>query len=119
MNPKSKYNKYFQWSMQKKLSYRKKEHLKQTMVPKKIVDQCNQKGIIYPSEIKDWKKFELNNLEIFLNVLFGKHNQEEIRQAYISKYKSERKNEVTLSMISDDKKWHYITVTKQSPDLEE
>ena len=41
MNPKSKYNKYFQWSMQKKLSYRMKEHLKQTMVPKKIVDQCN------------------------------------------------------------------------------
>ena len=51
--------------------------------------------------------------------MFGKHNQEEIRQAYISKYKSERKNEVTLSMITDDKKWHYITVKKQSTYLEE
>ena len=50
------------------------------------------------------EKFESSNLEISPNILFVVHIQEEIRQVYFSKNESERKNEVTLSMITDGKK---------------
>ena len=34
---------------------------------------------------KDWKKFELNNNEIALNILYAPHNTEKINIAYKSK----------------------------------
>ena len=39
------------------------------------------------------------------------YNTKEIRVAYKSKYNSKRKNQVILLMITDGKKWHYLTVT--------
>ena len=37
-------------------------------------------------------------------------NTEQIRSAYVSKYKSNRGNQVILLMITDNKKWHYLAV---------
>ena len=42
------------------------------------------------------------------------YNAEEIRHAYKSKYDLKRENQVILLMITDDKKWHYLTVKKLS-----
>ena len=42
------------------------------------------------------------------------HNIKEIRHAYKSKYNLERENKVILLMITDGKKWHYLTVKKFS-----
>ena len=53
---------------------------------------------------EDWKKFEVNNKEIALNILFAPHNKEEIWPAYISKYNHKRKIQVILLMITDDGK---------------
>ena len=53
---------------------------------KPFVDQYNWKKISFPSNKKDWKKFELNNKSIALNILFVSHNSEEIRNAHKSKY---------------------------------
>ena len=50
---------------------------------------------------KDWKKFELNNKSIALNILNVPYNTKEIRNAYKSKYNLERKNKVILLMITD------------------
>ena len=50
---------------------------------------------------KDWKKFELNNKSIALNILKVPYNTKEIRNAYKSKYNLERKNKVILLMITD------------------
>ena len=51
-----------------------------------------------------------NNKTIVLNILFVPYNSEEIRHAYISKRNSTHENQVILSMISDNEKWHYLNV---------
>ena len=38
------------------------------------------------------------------------HDTEKIRHAYKSKYNLNRKNQVTLLMITDGEKWHYLAV---------
>ena len=42
------------------------------------------------------------------------HNTEEIRLAYASKHNTKRKNQVILLIITDDEKWHYLSVKKLS-----
>ena len=37
-----------------------------------FISEYNCKGINFPSEINDWKKFEKNNVTIALNVLHAK-----------------------------------------------
>ena len=78
---------------------------------KPYINQYNWKGIKFPSDKENWKKFEQNNKEIALNILFVLHNKKEIEQAYISKYNYKRKKQLILLMITDDgKKWHYLAV---------
>ena len=78
---------------------------------KPYINQYNWKGIKFPSDKEDWKKFEQNNKEIALNVLFVPHNKKEIELAYTSKYNYKRKKQVILLMITDDgKRWHYLAV---------
>ena len=50
------------------------------------IDKYNWKRIEFPAGPKDWKKFEQNNEEIALNVLFVPRNTETIRVAYRSEY---------------------------------
>ena len=61
---------------------------------------------------KDWKKFELNNKSIALNILYVPYKTKEIRHAYKSKYNLEHENQVILLMITDGEKWHYLAVKK-------
>ena len=42
------------------------------------------------------------------------HNTEKIRHAYKSKYNVKRENQVILLIITDGKKWHYLTVKSLS-----
>ena len=82
---------------------------------KPYINQYNWKDIKFPSDKEDWKKFEQNNKEIALNILFVPTNNEEIRPAYISKYNHKRKNQVILLMITDDgERWHYLAVRSLS-----
>ena len=52
---------------------------------KPYINQYNWKDIKFSSDKEDWKKFEQNNKEIALNVLFVPHNKKEIEIAYKSK----------------------------------
>ena len=81
---------------------------------KPFIDQYNWKEIDFPSHSKDWKKFEQNNKTIALNILFVPHNTEKIRLAYKSKHNFKRENQVILLMITDGKKFHYLTVKSLS-----
>ena len=54
------------------------------------------------SDREDWKKFEENNKEIALNILFVPHNKKELEPAYTSKYNYKHKKQVILLMITDD-----------------
>ena len=81
---------------------------------KLFIGQYNWKDISFPSRKKDMKKFESNNKSIALNILYVAHNTKEIRHTYKSKYILEQENQVILLMITDDKKWYYLTVEKLS-----
>ena len=39
-----------------------------------FIDRYNWEDIKFPSQLKDWKKFEQNNKIIALNILFVPHN---------------------------------------------
>ena len=81
------------------------------------INQYKWKDIKFPLDKEDWKKFEQNNKEIALNVLFVPHNKKEIEPAYTSKYNYKRKKQVILLMITDDNnRWHYLAV-KSLPTL--
>ena len=82
---------------------------------KPFIDQYNQKGIEFPSQSKDQKKFEQNNKTIAVNTLFVPYNTKQIRQAYISKYNHEWDNQIILLMITTDNEiWHNLSVKSLS-----
>ena len=58
--------------------------------------------------------FEQNNKTIALNILFVPHNVKKIRLAYKSKHNFMRENQVVLLMVTEGKKWHYLTVKRVS-----
>ena len=49
---------------------------------KPFINQYDWKGINFPSQKEDWKKFESNNKSIALNILFVPYNTEGIVRAY-------------------------------------
>ena len=69
---------------------------------KPYINKYNWKDIKFPSDKEDWKKFEQNNKEIALNILFVPHNKKEIEPAYTSKYNYTRKKQVILLMITNN-----------------
>ena len=81
---------------------------------KPYINKYNWEGIEFPTGGKDWKKIEQNNKTIALNVLYIPHNTKTISVAYRSEYNNKRKKQVTLLMITDGKKWHYLAVTNLS-----
>ena len=106
----------FENALNDSLDYQKiKRHLQKISKLKPYINQYNWKGIKFPSDKEDWKKFEQNNKEIALNVLFVPHNKKEIELAYTSKYNYKHKKQVILLMITDDgKRWHYLAVRSLS-----
>ena len=73
----------------------------------------------FPSNKKDWKKFEKDNKTVAHNILYVSHNTEEIIYAHKSKHNLKRRNQVILLMIIHDEKWHYVAVKKLSALLRE
>ena len=67
--------------------------------------------INFPSEQKDWNKFEKNNKDVSLNVLSARHSKKKINIIRVSKFNRNGKHQVILLMITDEnKKWHYVAV---------
>ena len=115
INPKNKDDKCFQYALTVALNYEKNKKDPQRMSKiKSFIDQCDWKEIDFPSQGKDWKKFESNNKSIALNILYVPHNTEKIRHAYKSKYNLIRENQVIHLMITDGEKWHYLTIKSLS-----
>ena len=68
------------------------------------------KGIKYPSEKNERRKFQKHNLAITLNVLHAK--REKLNPVYVSKHNSNREKQVILLMIPNEEKLHYLAVKK-------
>ena len=62
-----------------------------------FINKHNWEEIKHLSGKNDWGKFEKNNFNVTLNVLYVKEMR--ICPAYISKYESSRKEQITLLMI--------------------
>ena len=77
---------------------------------KPLTDHNNWKEISFPLLKEHWKKFEVSNKSIALNILYVLYNTEEIILSYKSKYNTKRKNQVILLMITHGEKWHYLAV---------
>ena len=106
----------FQNALNDSLDYQTiKTHPERISKLKPYINQYNWKDIKFPSDKEDWKKFEQNNKEIALNILFVLHNKKEISHAYISKYNHKCEKQVILLVITDDgKRWHYLAVASLS-----
>ena len=104
-----------QYTLTVVLNYQKiKKYLQRISKIKPFINQYNWKKVDFLSEQKDWKKFELNNKSIALNILFLPYNTEKIRLAYKSKCNFKGENQVILLMITDGKEWHYLAVKSLS-----
>ena len=92
----------FQYSMTVALNYDEiKKHHQRVNKVKPFVNKYDWNEINFPSHVGDWKKFEVNNKSIALNVVYVPEGEKTIRHAYKSKYNLTRENQVILLMISD------------------
>ena len=75
------------------------------------IPKYNWDYIDFPASIPDYKIFEKNNEDIALNTPYFPYNEQEIRPEYISNYNFDRKNQVALLKITDDKgTWHFLSL---------
>ena len=76
-----------------------------------FIPKYNWDDIDFPAGRKEWKTFERNNKDRALNILSLPNNIETIKIQYRSKYNDERKNQVALLMITDNKRnYHYLAL---------
>ena len=115
INPKNNDNKCFQYAITLALNSDKIDRNPQGISKiKPFIENYNWKDIDFPSRRKDWNKFELNNNNIALNILYVPFNTRKIEIAYKSKYKLTREKQIILLMISNGEKWHYLAVKSLS-----
>ena len=115
INPKStKDNNCFQYAIIAALNHHNiNNHPERISKLKPFIDNYNWKDIEFPSNSKDWRKFECDNKTIALNIFYVPYKKKtsendsdydgtkQIRPVYISKHNKERDNRVNLLMIND------------------
>ena len=115
INPKNNDYKCFQYTITLALNYDKIDRNPQRISKiKSFIENYNWKDIDFPSRRKDWNKFELNNNNIALNILYVPFNTKKIEIAYKSKYNLTREKQIILLTISNGEKWHYLVVKSLS-----
>ena len=114
INPTNKDNKCFQYAATLALNIDNIDnHLERISKVIPFINQYDWKDIEFPLTSKDWRKFESNN-KIALNILYVPHNTKRIQVAYRSKNNLSCDKQITLLMITDGEKWHYLTVKNLS-----
>ena len=115
INPKNNDYKCFQYAVTVALNRDKiKKDPQRVSKIKPFIDQYNWNDIDFPSTGKNWKKFELNNESIALNILYVPHKTGKVHLAYKSKHNLTSEKQVILLMITDGEKWHYTAVKRLS-----
>ena len=77
---------------------------------KKYTSKYNWNHINFPTQRKDWEKFERDNENIALNILSVPFNKKTVELQYKSKYNRTRFYEAVLLVITDKVKWHYLAL---------
>ena len=81
---------------------------------KPFIGNYNWNDINFPATKKDWNRFEVNNKNVALNILYVPFNTKKIEIAYKSKYNLVQDNQIILLMISNSENWHYLAVKSLS-----
>ena len=115
INQKNNDNKCFQYAATLALSFNKiGKHAQRISRIKPFIENYNWNNINFPTAKKDWNRFELNNKDVALYILYVPFNTKKIEIAYKSKYNSVRDNQIILLMISNGENWHYLAVKSLS-----
>ena len=113
INPQSKDEECFKWTVVAILHHKeiKKNHQRISRL-RPYENQYNWKGLEFPVSIKKIDKFEKNNPDIAVNVLFS--NKKNLDEDIYTVRRSERnvkcKKQVNLLMIVDGEKRHYTKI---------
>ena len=115
INQKNNDNKCFQYAATLALNINSidKRHQRISKI-KPLINNYKWNDINFPATKKDWNKFEVNNKNIALNILYVPYNTKKIEIVYKSKYNLIRDNQIILLMISNGENWHYLTVKSLS-----
>ena len=115
INQKNYDNKCFQYATTLALNFNNiDKHHQGISKIKPFIDNYNWNNINFPTAKKDWNKFELNNKNVALNILYVPFNTKKIEISYKSKYNLIRDNQIILLMISNGENWHYLAVKSLS-----
>ena len=113
INQKNNDNKCFQYAATLALNINSiNKHHQRISKIKPFIDNYNWND--FPAAKKDWNKFEVNNKNIALNILYVPYNTKKIENAYKSIYNLIRDNQIILLMISNGENWHYLVVKNLS-----
>ena len=108
-------NKYFQYATTLTLNINSiDKHPQRVSKIKPFIDNYNWNDINFPAAKKDWNKFEVNNKNVALNILYVPFSTKKVEIAYKSKYNLIRDNQIILLMISNGENWHYSDVKNLS-----
>ena len=105
INPQNKKDeKCFQYALTVALNYQNVEKNPQRITKiKPFIDQYNWNEIYFPLHSIDWKKVQLNNTSVALNILYLPHQAKKVKHAYKSKHTKhnlKRENQVILLMYT-------------------
>ena len=102
INQKNNDNKCFQYAATLALNINSiNKHHQRISKIKPFIDNYNWNDINFPAAQKDWNKFEVNNKNIALNILYVPYNTKKIEIAHKSKCNLIRDNQIMLLMISN------------------
>ena len=111
INPKNtKDNKCFQYAITVALNHQEiGSHPERISKIRPHINKYNWEDKNFPAGLDEYKKFEKNDGDIGLNILYAPLNEKEISLVYKSKYNRKRKNQVVLLMITDDEQQDTIS----------
>ena len=111
INQKNTDNKCFQYATTLALNFNNidKHHQRISKI-KSFINNYNWNNINFPTAKKDWNKFELNNKDVALNILYVPFNTKKNEIHSKSKYNLIRDNQIVLLTISNGENWHYLAV---------
>ena len=114
-NPQNKDEECFKWAVVAALNHKeiKKDHQRISRL-RPYENQYNQKGFEFPVSIKKIGKFEKNDPDIAVNVLFSKKKSQNTYTARRSERNLKYKKQVNLLMIVDGEKRHYTAIKSVS-----
>ena len=115
VNQKNNDNKCFQYAATLALNFNNIDRNPQRISKiKPFINNYKWNDINFPATKKDWNKFEVNNKNIALNILYVPYKTKKIEIAYKSNYNLKRDNQIILLMISNGENWHYLAVRSLS-----